>query len=316
MSTGARRRLFVKKISSLVLLSAVCLLAVHPLWSQTLPNADKINKSVIFIYSATSDGSAVDESRPLGTGFFVQVPVKSLPGKSYFLLVTARHVVQPAWAFCPLVNPSVVYIRLNKKDFVEGQGTGVEYVRVDLTTSLVTGPENVDVAILTKPEYPRDMVELTKKYDVDGVPVNYFAPKDGLEKLSFGDEVASAGLLPSFPGSLRNYPIFKFGHISAKPTEAIPAPCVQNPSNIRSLKLFFIAMNLVPGNSGSPIFFTPTPFSGQKPNFIGLQSLSYLAADVAGVTSVDDIFTLIEGLSSQMPNADLTRQESPVKQTN
>ncbi|HWY05704.1 MAG TPA: hypothetical protein VNY24_02525 [Candidatus Acidoferrales bacterium] len=297
----------MRKLTGLMFtLCAVWLVAAPSVSGQFLPNANNINKSVVFIYSAAPNGS-VDESRPVGTGFFVQVPLKSLPDKSYYLLVTARHVVQPAWAYCPpQVNPSVVYLRLNKKQFAQGQGSGVEFLRVDLTSDLLTGPENVDVALMTL----SGSGFTPDKYDVDGVPIYYFGTKEQLEALSFADEVASAGLLPAFPGSVRNYPIFKFGHISTKPDEPVQTRCAPN-EPARFLRLIFVAMNLVPGNSGSPLFFTPAPFTARKPHFIGLLSMSYLGEGVGGVTSAQEVYALIEQL--KLPDANLNRGESPTQ---
>jgi hypothetical protein len=289
----------------LLALTAFVALTMVRASAQVLPNADKINKSVVFIYGAAPDGSP-DESRPFGTGFFIQVPIKTRPGKVYFLLATARHVVQPAWAFCPPhTNPAVIYLRVNKKNFVEGQNArGVDFLRVNLASDLATGPEQVDVAIV------RINIPITDIYDVDGVPIYYFASSAQMEALSFGDEVATAGLLPVFPGSNRNYPFFKFGRISAIPKEPVPMPCAPN-EPARAVQLIFVAMNLVPGNSGSPTFFTPPPFSSRKPAFIGLQSLSVQAADVGGMTSANEVYAIIEKLN--LPDADLKRGEVPTE---
>lgn len=274
--------------------------------AQVYPNADNINKSVVFIYPAAADGSP-DESRPLGTGFFIQVPFKSRPERAIYVLATARHVVQPGWAFCPPhVNPAVAYIRVNKRDFVEGRGErAVEFLRIDLSR-FVTGPEDVDVAVT-----PIGIPDVSAKYDVNGVPIYYFATAEEMQALSFGDAVVTAGLLPAFPGSTRNYPFFKFGHISAMPTEPVQAPCAPN-EPARLIRLIFVAMNLVPGNSGSPTFYTPPPFSRREPRFVGVQSMSFPTADVGGMTSANEVYAVVEKL--KLPEADLRRGRIPQQQ--
>ena len=62
----------------------------------------------------------------------------------------------------------------------------MDFLRVDLTQNLFTGPDNVDVAILLLP-FPN----ITDNYDIDGIPIYYFATHDQIEALSFGDELAT-----------------------------------------------------------------------------------------------------------------------------
>lgn len=69
-------------------------------------NAEAVRKSVVFIY-ATCDPSVLSvppcplnaEPQSDGTGFLVSVPHKG--GGDYVILVTARHIVDPAWDNCP-----------------------------------------------------------------------------------------------------------------------------------------------------------------------------------------------------------------------
>jgi hypothetical protein len=82
--------------------------------SLSLPTSATINidtnavqKSVVFLYAADAQGN-VDRNKPSGTGFLVSVPLKSDHTRSYVVLVTARHMVDPSWAKCPASNPTVI----------------------------------------------------------------------------------------------------------------------------------------------------------------------------------------------------------------
>jgi hypothetical protein len=110
----------------------------------------------------------------------------------------------------------------------------------------------------------------------------------------------SAGLIPGLTGNNRNYPIFKFGQISNIPPEDIETHCSPNLSAF-SVKVWLIAANLVPGNSGSPIFHVPLggsgfSFGGTRPMLLGLQSLSFLGADVAGMTPIKYVYDILQDI--------------------
>src|SRR5579863_7831161 len=75
-------------------------------------NIEAIQKSVVFLYGSDAAGK-VDVQKAVGTGFLVNVPVISEPTKSYYLVVTARHIFDPEWAKCDERNPTIIYARLN-----------------------------------------------------------------------------------------------------------------------------------------------------------------------------------------------------------
>lgn len=77
-----------------ILIAASCLLLTARVVAGININVDAVRKSVVFLYGADTNGK-VDQARPLGTGFLVDVPLLSHPEKSYLLLVTARHIVDP-----------------------------------------------------------------------------------------------------------------------------------------------------------------------------------------------------------------------------
>jgi hypothetical protein len=159
------------------------------------------------------------------------------------------------WIYCPGVNPSRIYIRVNKVIFdPKRDQTGVDYLPIELSRNGVptwktSSDDNVDVAVLNLPA-----ILNFAKYDAQ--PINYrnFGKLDESAKLTIGSQIASAGFVPGYAGEKRNYPVFKFGKIASIPDELIPARCAPNfPPKL--LRLWLIGVNLVPGTSGSPILF-------------------------------------------------------------
>lgn len=302
----------MKRISWLVLLLTVCL----PLRANTNILVESIKKMVVFIYAADANGEA-DKNHPLGTGFLVVTPVGVTPNlmgkdaiiRGELLLVTARHIVDPAWAFCSGPQPSVVYLRVNKKNYDPAKdSTGVDYVRVPLVKSrerqyFVSEDDKVDAAVIDVGEqFSPD------KYDFQAMRLSVFASPDEISKMGIGDSVTSPGLIPGKSGEKRNYPFFKFGNISNIPDEPVEIACDRRMPELRLERVWFVAANLVGGNSGSPILYVPPAMFAQgvtRGVIIGVQSSSFDGADIAGMTPIEDVFKIIEGHAP--PGADLYR---------
>jgi hypothetical protein len=132
-----------------------------------------------------------------------------------------------------------------------------------------------------------------------------------------GDQIISAGLLVGASGVKRNYPVFKFGYVSSEPGEKIGLPCCPTCAASKYLSEWMIAASLVPGNSGSPIYFVPSviQFSGKAANqralLLGVQSTSFLGSDVAGMTPVKFVIDAIQKLN--LVDADMTITGQPYK---
>jgi len=276
-------------------------------------NTALFNKCIAFIYRADTSGQNANSEDPVGTGFFVQVPLTSDPQRVYTLFVTARHIVDPEWAGCPVQNPTRYFLRLNTKSYDPARdSTGVGYVKLDLVKDGMTlwkhhpSEENADVAVLEL--MPSD-VEQYKTYDIAAIPLSDFSANDELNARNITDPVVSAGLLPGVSGVKRNYPIVKLGYISNKPDELVSGKCIRNAPE-RLYRLWLLSINLVSGNSGSPIFYIPegsngVSFGGGRPSLLGLQSISYPGSDVAGMTPANYIFETVESLG--LNGADLYR---------
>jgi hypothetical protein len=260
-------------------------------------NFDQMRRSVVFLYSSDATGN-VNPDSSLATGFFVGVPTKSDPSQSLLFLITARHVVDPAWATCSQSgNPSRIFMRLNKKAFDPATNqSGVDYVPLDLIREgkgqsvFLNSDPTIDAAVVN---IPASLVQM-KQMDFTNITLADFATNDELSQLGVGIEVASAGLLPLFPGVQRNYPVFKFGYLSTKPTEQVQMPC--RPGHFMPLRVWFADVNLIGGNSGSPVVTVPRLFSGERAEVVGLQSMTFNGTDVAGITSSDHIFEIIENM--------------------
>lgn len=279
-------------------------------------NTDVVKKGVVFIFSAKPDGSP-DTDRPLGTGFLVLVPKKAAlsPDDGFIFLVTARHIVDPDWVFCG-PNPARVYLRFNKTGYdPDKDESGVEYLPVDLrvngrATYRVSSDDSVDAAVLllNASKIPQS------KFDFLPSRLSDFATPEEIEKLGIGDSVLSAGLLPGVTATKRNYPVFKFGHIANILNEPMWTGCSGMPP-LRRERVWLIAVNLVPGNSGSPVVYFPNGAQGvvigsaiMRPVLIGIQSSSLPGSDIAEMTPVEDLFRIIASSGLQL---DLFRGERP-----
>lgn len=272
-------------------------------------NMEAVRRSVVFLYAADASGQIV----PAGTGFIVEIPSKSHVGQAYKLLVTARHIVDPEWAGCPIQGAPKLFMRVNKKNF-DPTKDEVGTVDLDLAGNIrqgnpwVVNPDSeVDAAVATLDGSVLD------KYDVGAVLMSDFPTAEEIKTFNVKDEVVSAGLLPGASGKKHNYPISKFGHLSSLPAESVDAKLCGEQAAPRSLKVWIVAASLVPGNSGSPIFFSPQMLSSRRAVLLGVQSIALLPWDVAGMTPIQYVYEIIESMTSVMKDADLTRNHQPKK---
>jgi hypothetical protein len=252
-------------------------------------NVNTITKGVVFFFASDQTGDAIKD-KLVATGFLILVPNKS-GEPTYPLLVTARHVVDPVWAGCALNNPSRLYIRVNDMR-VDSQNDepGISYLPIDLVangtpTWTKNNDDSVDVAVL---KAPREL--LSNRYDVIFLNFRNFGKPEEIAKIGIGSQTASAGLVPGLEGKKRNNPIFHFGKIASIPDESTVMACRPG-AEPRPWRVWWLATTLVPGTSGSPIFFDPlfppgADVTAGEPRgmIIGLQSLSIGGGDLAGMT--------------------------------
>jgi hypothetical protein len=298
------------------------------LWAQTNLATDTVKRMVVFLYAADNG----DDKNSLGTGFLINVPLRGVPKnntneplvnifRGSILLVTARHILDPAWNYCSRKQPDTIYMRVNKKNYDPTKGTtGVDYVPIPLVKNGVKqyfvrdDDDRVDAAFV-------DVSAMFPRNNDDAMPIllSLFASPDEISKLQIGAPLASAGLIPGKSGEKRNYPFFKFGEISNIPDEPIWMGCDPGMPELRLERVWFIATNLVGGNSGSPIFYVPSELcltfhctrGLSRVAIIGVQSSSVGGADIAGMTPIEDVFKIIEQHS--LPNLDLYRGDETLK---
>jgi hypothetical protein len=144
---------------------------------------------------------------------------------------------------------------------------------------------------------PREL--LSGDYDVKFLNYRNFGKEDEIAKIGIGSQTASAGLVPLLAGKNRNNPIFHFGRIASIPDEPTIFPC-RSGDQPRPFRVWWLATTLVPGTSGSPVFFDPlfppgADVTAGEPRgvIIGLQSLSIGGADLSGMTPAKYIVDVI-----------------------
>jgi hypothetical protein len=275
-------------------------------------NPDAVKRATVFIFAADPNGN-VDQNNPSGTGFLVSIPMIG-SGRSYIVLMTARHIVDPAWTRCGQASPAVIYVRVNHKIYdPEKDATGVSYVKVVLRNTIgnldyvVPKDDQVDAAAI--PLKAADFSD--PSMDLATIPLESFATDEELNQITTGDPIVSAGLVPGTQGINRNFPVFKFGFISENHAETFSTSCGPSmPSRLE--KVWFISINLFPGASGSAIFYAPPGSGGvrfgapvMRPVLIGIQSSSIIGADVSGMTSIGLAYPMLNDLHLQ--NADFRR---------
>lgn len=271
-------------------------------------NTDVVQKSIVFLYAAHQNGD-LDSRHPLGTGFLVRV---GPPKSPHLLLITARHIVEPQWALCSSPNPEVLFARLNSNTFdPKRESSGVFYAKIPLRSAqgrefYVSDDELVDAAVIPVP--------LEQFHDKDqwqgpitSISLAEFATEEELKTLEIGISIVSAGLVVDYLSDKRNYPIFKFGQISNIVDEPMWLSCEPGKPALKSVKVWLIAANLIPGNSGSPIFSLSSgslgvSFGGMRTALIGVQSGSLVLADVAMMTPINYVTDIV---TKHFPDATL-----------
>ena|ERR1039457_3605265 len=105
-------------------------------------NMEAVRSSVVFMHFRDAQGTL----REAGTGFLLGVPSKSLPGQGYYLLVTARHIVDPEWAHCVL-TPGMLFAVFNTKPSGIAQRGGIlELPLIGIWT--FPAEDSADVAVI------------------------------------------------------------------------------------------------------------------------------------------------------------------------
>jgi hypothetical protein len=252
-----------------------------------------IRESIVFLY--TDEGE--QGKAACGTGFLIDVPSKTKRGINYTFLITARHIVDGDWTGCPKISDRLL-IRMNRKGPLVlelGEPATVFYPLRDQSW-LHPEADSVDIAFTMVSK--ESLVALGA--GVQPLGSDALASQAEADTMRVGDGIVSAGLLSGASGNLANYPIFKMGYVSSFHNEPIPVPF---PSG-RTLNLFetLVSASLVKGNSGSPIFVLPNERHPNRIFLAGVQSMSFLGNDVAGMAPIR---SLVDALRKLNEHSDL-----------
>ncbi len=186
---------------------------------------------IAFIYSSSAEGQ-----RPLGTGFFVSIPLPTDTSKSLVFLATAKHV---------LLNPDStfrkdIHVRLNTHD-------SSRFIYCPLTSFgksknlFISKDSTVDIALFIWPGAKMG------DYDFKFLSPETMINRENFKNIQVGNEILFTGLFTPYLGERKNYPIMRFGHIALVTNERI---------NFVGFKreLILIESFTFGGNSGSPVF--------------------------------------------------------------
>jgi len=172
-------------------------------------NTEAIRRAVVFLYGADSAGKP-DATKELATGFLVQIPLNGDTTQSYFILVTARHIVDPVWACTAAQNPTVLYARVNRKLSATPQISQVDFIKLSLVENNRHSwakhvSDAVDAAVL-----PIDAAAFFAN-DVVAIKVADFGTPEEIKSVGIGNEIVSAGLVPGLSGKKKNIPFSNSG---------------------------------------------------------------------------------------------------------
>jgi hypothetical protein len=263
---------------------------------------DLIRDSVVFFYVDQGDGKL----SPDGTGFLIDIPSKTKRDVGYTFLVTARHMVDGEWMGCPKVSDRLS-LRMNRKGPLTLEIGEPATVFFSLKDQKWMYPESDSVDIAFTRISKEKLMSLGA--DVQPLGSDALASRSEADGMRVGDAIVSAGLLVGMSGKLANYPIFKWGNVSSFNNEPIPTSTCPGG---KTLNLFeaLVAAALVPGNSGSPIFVLPNERHPRRIFLAGVQSVSSIGNDVAGMAPIRSFFDSLRILKDE-PDLDLGPPDKP-----
>jgi hypothetical protein len=195
-----------------------------------------------------------------GTCFFVFVPNTNVPAQSSwfygsFYIVTAKHVLFSEKG--KQLTPEV-FIRSPRKEgglsysqlILEPQNVNptndiTEYSHISRPRIFTHSDESVDLAVIEGVPDPTTLklhpIEYTSLIERNSIKDFAISP---------GDQMFFLGMFTPFVGSMDNYPVFRFGHLSMLAAEKIPWS-KEEPAQ----DLFLMDAMCFGGNSGGPVFF-------------------------------------------------------------
>lgn len=197
-----------------------------PNFNMRIPDA--VRKCVVYLGLETVQGE-VRRIRYGGTGFLIGIPSK-IPGGSFLMLVTAKHVADKLG--------SEFYVRANTKD---GRSKDLKTINFQ-KWYFHPSDKAADVALF--PTF------FTDEFDTLPLPSQMFLTEQTRQEkgIGIGDEVFITGLFVHHAGHSKNLPIVRTGNIAMIPDERIPI------NDFGPMETYLIEARSIGGLSGSPVF--------------------------------------------------------------
>ena len=166
-----------------------------------------------------------------GTGFLVGHPVPNDPQRTYFVLVTAAHVLNGIQG-----DAAMLVLRVRGKDGKYARQEHQVKIRQGATTLWTQHPTE-DVAVM--------YTNLPNDVSAQPVPEEFLAIDADFDKYEFhpGDEVFTVGYPYGLEANTLGFPILRSGRIASYPL-----------SPAAELKTFKVDFSVFGGNSGGAIF--------------------------------------------------------------
>lgn len=202
-----------------------------------------ITKTVVFIYK----DAAGTPTQANGTGFIVAVPAP-VPGRSWLYVITAKHVVHTNSNDLSSPFFTTLWLRVNNKSGDSSMHAVNLITSGDRQSVFFHSDPSVDIAVLAVTPTDVDTI------DIRSLPENMLTSADDFKSLNIGvgTDMFFTGMFTGFLGEKRSYPIVRFGKLALIPDEKInfKGP----PAEGYLMEAFSFG-----GNSGSPVFFYPSP---------------------------------------------------------
>jgi hypothetical protein len=188
--------------------------------------------------------------------------------RAWFYLITAKHVVHTNSNDLNSPLFTTLWIRVNNKSGDSSMhGLNLIASGGDPSVFFHSDP-SVDIAVIGI--VPNDLDTI----DIKSMPENMLTTADDFKSLNIGvgTDMFFTGMFTGFLGEKRSYPIVRFGKLVMIPDEKIALP------GLPAAEGYLMEAFSFGGNSGSPVFFYPSP-----DNTPGVMVLGPRPIKIAGV---------------------------------
>ncbi|MCA1707034.1 MAG: serine protease [Actinobacteria bacterium] len=201
-------------------------------WTKMLVN-EQFRKCVTFLYTDVQTDTGGIERIPVGSAFFVGVPLFDDMPESYSALyaVTARHVID---------SGAQLWIRMRT--------TSGQVVDRPVAADAWEQHPHTDVAVAG--------VHAPDDFDLIAVSPASFATESFVQqhRVGEGDDVFFSGLFVGHYGKAAPQPLIRFGNIALMPREPVRVEISKYPKTETDIEAYLVEARSWGGQSGSPAF--------------------------------------------------------------